>query len=56
MGGRQSSDPAYLWLWYRLAATDPIQHLAWEVAYAADVALKRQKKKKKKKERNSLQI
>jgi len=38
-----------LWLWYRLAATAPIQLLAWEPPYAAGVALKRQKDQKKKK-------
>ena len=30
-----------LWLWHRLAATAPIQPLAWELPYAAGVALKR---------------
>ena len=29
---RHGSDPALLWLWHRLAATAPIQPLAWEVA------------------------
>ena len=38
--------PALLWLWHRLTAITPIQSLAWELPYAADVALKRQKKKK----------
>ena len=32
-------------LWCRLAATAPVQPLAWEHPYAKDVALKRQKKK-----------
>ena len=42
-----------LWLWRRLAATAPIQPLAWELSYAAGTAqemAKKTKKKKKKKE------
>ena len=35
-------------LWHRLAATAPIQLLAWELPYAEGVALKRQKKNKNK--------
>ena len=35
-----------VWLWCRLAATAPIQPLAWELAYAEGAALKRKKKKK----------
>ena len=38
-----------LWLWQRLAAVDPIKPLAWELPYAEDAAIKRQKKKKRKK-------
>ena len=34
----------WLWLWLRLAAVALIQPLAWELPYAADVALKRKKK------------
>ena len=34
-----------LWLWHRLAATAPIQPLAWELPYAAGVAVKKKKKK-----------
>jgi len=52
---RCGSDPALLWLWYRLAATALIRPLAWEPPYAAGAAqemAKRQKKKKRKKERN----
>ena len=48
---RHSSDPALLWLWCTLAATAPIQPLAWEPPCAARADLKRQQKKKKKKER-----
>ena len=33
-------DPALLWLWCRLAATAPIRPLAWELPYAAGVAIK----------------
>ena len=51
VGCKHSSDPAFLWLWCRLAAVALIQPLAWEPPYAASVALKRQKDKKKKKKR-----
>ena len=34
------SDPELLWLWYRPAATGPIQPLAWELPYASSTALK----------------
>ena len=37
-----------MWLWHRPAVAAPIQPLAWELLYAADVALKKTKKKKKK--------
>ena len=40
-----SSNPTLLWLWCRLAATAPIQPLAWEPPYDEGAALKRQKKK-----------
>ena len=33
-------DPVLLWLWRRLAAAALIPSLAWELPYAADVALK----------------
>ena len=33
--------PVLLWLWCRLAAAALIQPLAWELPYAAGVALKR---------------
>ena len=46
VGHRCCSDLALPWLCHRLAATAVIQPLAWEVPYAADAALKRQKKKK----------
>ena len=36
-------DLALLWLWFRLAAAAPIRPLAWELPYAAGVALKRKK-------------
>ena len=38
-------DPALLWLWYRPAATAPIQPLAWEPPYAMGSALKKRKKR-----------
>ena len=34
------------WLWHRRAAAALILPLAWELPFAADAALKRQKKKK----------
>ena len=40
VGHRFDSDPALLWLWQRPAATAPIRPLAWELPYAAGVALK----------------
>ena len=40
-------DPMLPGLWHRPAEVAPIQPLAWELLYAACVALKRQKKKKK---------
>ena len=36
----------WLWLWPKLAAAAQIRPLAWELPYAASVALKRPKKKK----------
>ena len=45
VGHRHGSDP--MWLWHRPAAAAPIQPLAWELLYAAGVALKKTKKKRK---------
>ena len=42
---RRGLDLALLWLWCRPATAAPIQHLAWELPYAAGAALKRQRKK-----------
>ena len=42
VGSRLGSDPKLLWLRFRLAATAPIQPLAWELPYASGVPLKRQ--------------
>ena len=36
-----------MWLWCRQAAVAPIQPLGWELLYATDVALKKQKTKTK---------
>ena len=47
---RRVSDPALLWLWYRMAAVALIRLLGWE-PYAVGVTLKRQKTKKKKRKR-----
>ena len=43
VGRSHSSFPVLLWLWCRQAATPPIQPLAWELPYAVDAALRRQK-------------
>ena len=50
VGLRCSLDPMllWLWLWCRLVAVAPIRPLAWELAYATGVALKKKKKKKEK--------
>ena len=44
VGRRQGSDPMLLWLWCRPAAVVLIRPLAWEIPYAASVALRRKKK------------
>ena len=50
-------DPAWLWLWYRPAATAPNQPLAWEPPYAMGVAVERQKdKKRNKKEKECIYV
>ena len=48
VGHRRGSDPALQWLWHRPAAAAPIQSLAWELAYAAGVALKSKQTNKQK--------
>ena len=45
VGCRRGSDPEFLWLWRRLAATALIQPLTWEPPNAMSMALKRQKTK-----------
>ena len=47
VGHRYGLDLVLLWLCLRLAAVALIRPLAWELPYAAGVALKRQKQKKK---------
>ena len=47
VGHRRGLDLTLLWFWCRLAATAPIQPLAWEPPYAAGAALKRQKTREK---------
>ena len=42
-------DLALLWLWHRLAGTDPILPLAWEPPYVVGAALKKEKKNQKQK-------
>ena len=48
VGCRLSLDLALLWLWCRLVAEALIQALAWELPYAAGVALKSKNKTNKK--------
>ena len=45
VGFRRGSDPEFLWLWHRPAATAPIRLLALEPPSVAGTALKRKKKK-----------
>jgi len=45
---RRSSDLALPWLWCRPAAATPILPLAWELPYAAGMALKKKKRNKNK--------
>ena len=52
VGHRHGSVLALLWLWHGPAATAPVRPLAWEIPYAAGVALGKTKKKKRKKEKN----
>ena len=47
VGQRCVSDPAWLWLWCRLAPVAPIRPLAWEPPHAVGAALKRQKAKRR---------
>ena len=49
VGRRRGSDPVWLWLWRRPAATAPIGPLVWEPPYAMGEALKHKKTKKKNK-------
>ena len=51
VGCRHGSDSKLLWLWWRPAATAPIQPLAWEPPYAAGAALQKKKQKKKTKQK-----
>ena len=51
-GHRCGSDLMLLWLWCRLAAVAPIRPLAWELPYAAGVALTSKKQTNKNKQTN----
>ena len=48
VGRRHGSDPALLWLWYRLAAAAPIRPLAWELPYCHRCGPKKTKNKEQK--------
>ena len=54
IGHRRGSDPELLWLWCRPEAIAPIRPLAWELPYAAGVALKSKQKQKQNKQPPSL--
>ena len=56
VNSRYGSDLALLWLWHRPTAVALIQLLAWELSYAAGVALKSKKKKKKEKEKERVNL
>ena len=43
VGRRRALDLALLWLWRRPVTTAPVEHLAWELPYAVDATLERQK-------------
>ena len=47
VGCRLGSDPVLLQLWRRLAATAPIEPLAWKLPYATGVALKKKEEEEK---------
>ena len=49
VGPRCGLDLALLWMWHRPGAVSLIQPLAWELPYAADLALKSKEKKRKEK-------
>ena len=49
VGHRPGSNLVWLWLWCRPAAIVLIRPLAWELPYAAGIALKSKKKKRKEK-------
>ena len=51
---RSQMDLALLWLWCRLAATSPIQSLAWKLPYVTDVALKKKKKREREEKKKRL--
>ena len=55
VGRRCGSDPALLWLWYRLATPRLTGLPAWEPPYAMGAALK-DKKQKKEEEKKSTAI
>ena len=52
VGHTRGSDPALLWLWRWPAAGAPVRPLAWELPYAAGVALKSKKAKRQNKNKN----
>ena len=47
VGHRRGSDPEWLWLWGRPAATAPIGPLDWKPPYAAGAAQEMAKRPKK---------
>ena len=45
VGHRRGLDPVLLWPWRKPAAAALIPPVAWELPYATDVALKKERKK-----------
>ena len=56
VGRRCDLQAELLRLWCRLAAVALIQPLAWELPYAAGVALKSQKRKKERKKKKMIVV
>ena len=46
VGCRRGLDPVLMWVWHKPAAVARIRPLAWELPYAAGIALKRKKKRR----------
>ena len=54
VGHRCGLDPVLLWLWHRLAATAPIEPLAWEPLYATEAAQEMSKRQQQQQQKKKL--